>query len=74
MKSIGVFYAVMVIAALAALTVWYGCRIEPGNGKIAVLIRKTGTPLANGEIIASKPGERGIQLEVLGEGRYFRNP
>jgi len=56
------------------LFIWYGCRIEPGNGEIAVLLRKTGTPLKEGEIIASSPGQQGIQLEVLGEGRYFRNP
>lgn len=53
---------------------WFGCRIEPANGEIAVLIRKTGKPLPQGEVIASNPGEQGIQLEVLGEGRYFRNP
>jgi hypothetical protein len=74
MKNIIIFYAVIGIAALTSLVVWYGCRIEPGNGKIAVLIRKTGTPLDAGEIIATKKGQKGIQLEVLGEGRYFRNP
>ena len=74
MKNILVFYVVIGIVALASMFVWYGCRIEPGNGKIAVLIRKTGTLLGEGEIIASKPGQKGIQLEVLGEGRYFRNP
>ena len=74
MKNIAIFYTVIIIAALSFLFVWYGCRIEPGNGKIAVLIRKTGKPLTNGGIIATGPGEKGIQLEVLGEGRYFRNP
>ena len=74
MKNIVIFYAVTGIIALTGLVFWYGCRIEPGNGKIAVLIRKTGTPLGEGEIISSKPGQKGIQLEVLGEGRYFRNP
>ena len=74
MKNIALFYFILAVAAIAALTVWYGCRIEPGNGEIAVLIRKTGTPLKAGEIIALKPEEKGIQLAVLGEGRYFRNP
>lgn len=74
MKNIVIFYAVIGIVALGSLVVWYGCRIEPGNGKIAVLIRKTGTPLEAGEIIATQKGQKGIQLEVLGEGRYFRNP
>ncbi len=62
------------LLAAAALFVWFGCRIEPGNGEIAVLIRKTGKPLPQGEIIATSPDEQGIQLNVLGEGRYFRNP
>ena len=74
MKNIILFYAVIGLAALTALVVWYGCRIEPGNGQIAVLIRKTGSPLEPGKIIAEKAGQQGIQLEVLGEGRYFRNP
>ena len=74
MKNILIFYGVIIAAAVIALVVWFGCRIEPGNGQIAVLIRKTGTPLPAGEIIAVKPGQKGIQLEVLGEGRYFRNP
>ena len=74
MKNIVIFYGALILAAVFALVVWFGCRIEPGNGKIAVLIRKTGSPLGQGEIIAAKPGEKGIQLEVLGEGRYFRNP
>jgi hypothetical protein len=69
-----VFSIVAALIAAAALFVWFGCRIEPGNGEIAVLIRKTGKPLAAGEIIARNPGEQGIQPQVLGEGRYFRNP
>lgn len=53
---------------------WYFCRIEPGTGEIAVLIHKTGENLPSGQIIAEKPDQKGIQLEVLSEGRYFRNP
>lgn len=57
-----------------ALFVWYGCRIEPGNGEIAVLIKKTGKTLPENEIVATSEEYKGIQLTVLGEGRYFRNP
>ncbi len=66
--------ALILLALFLPLFVWYGCRIEPGNGQIAVLIRKTGNRLPPGEVIAREPGQQGIQLEVLGEGRYFRNP
>jgi len=54
--------------------IWYGCRIEPGNGEIAVLIKKTGKTLPADQIVAASSEYKGIQLEVLGEGRYFRNP
>ena len=66
---------VIIGAAVAiALFVWYGCRIEPGNGEIAVLIKKTGKTLPQNEIVSTSSEYKGIQLEVLGEGRYFRNP
>ncbi len=71
--ALGIFLAVLVLV-LAPLIFWFGCRIEPGNGEIAVLIRKTGKPLPPGQLLASAPDEQGIQLDVLGEGRYFRNP
>ncbi|MGD9974961.1 MAG: SPFH domain-containing protein [Desulfatirhabdiaceae bacterium] len=54
--------------------VWFFCRIEPENDRIAILIRKTGDPLPASQILADKPGQKGIQLAVLPEGRYFRNP
>jgi regulator of protease activity HflC (stomatin/prohibitin superfamily) len=54
--------------------VWFFCRIEPGPDHIAVLIAKTGEDLPSGQILALEPGQKGIQLEVLPEGRYFRNP
>jgi regulator of protease activity HflC (stomatin/prohibitin superfamily) len=53
---------------------WFFCRIEPGPGEIAILIHKTGQDLPSGQILAIEPSQKGIQLEVLPEGRYFRNP
>ena len=72
--STGVFLLIVLLLVIVPLYVWFGCRIEPRNGTIAVLIRKTGKPLPPGEIIAKDKSQQGIQLEVLGEGRYFRNP
>jgi regulator of protease activity HflC (stomatin/prohibitin superfamily) len=54
--------------------VWFYCRIEPAPDQIAVLIAKTGRDLPSGQILALDPGQKGIQLQVLPEGRYFRNP
>ena len=53
---------------------WTACRIEPGSDEIAILIHKTGNDLPADQIIATEPDQKGIQLEVLPEGRYFRNP
>jgi len=78
MKSFFVGAAILPLVILGviavSLFVWYGCRIEPSNGEIAVLIKKTGKTLPPSEILAASPDCKGIQLEVLGEGRYFRNP
>lgn len=68
---------VLLIFALALaipLWIWFFWRIEPGAGEIAVLIHKTGKDLPSGQILALEPDQKGIQLEVLPEGRYFRNP
>lgn len=64
----------VIIAAGALFFFWFFCRIEPGAGEIAVLIRKTGDNLAPGQVIALEEGQKGIQHDVLPEGRYFRNP
>ncbi len=67
---------VVVLGAIIMLPIlfWFGCRIEPQNGQIAIMIRKTGRNLPGDQVIASDSSYKGIQLEVLGEGRYFRNP
>jgi SPFH domain / Band 7 family len=45
--------------------------VEPGE--MLVIISKTGTPLPAGQILATS-GQKGIQEEVLGEGRHFVMP
>lgn len=67
-----VFVVVMGFVATAAV---YSCfRIDVGTGEIAVLIRKTGKDLTNGEEVAPGPEYKGIQKQVLTEGRHFYNP
>ncbi len=56
------------------LFIWFGCRIEPRADQIAILIKKTGDNLPSGEIIAQSPAQKGVQLAVFSEGRYFKNP
>lgn len=48
--------------------------INVPEGKAMVLIRKTGINLPSGQIIATKPGVKGIQLKLYPEGWHFLNP
>jgi len=45
--------------------------IDVPTRHMAVLIRKTGKDLKNLDEIAPTPEHKGVQLEVLREGRYF---
>jgi regulator of protease activity HflC (stomatin/prohibitin superfamily) len=65
---------VATLVPVAVIWLWFFCRIEVDSGKAAVLIAKTGANLASGEMVATAPGQKGIQLAPLPEGRYFRNP
>jgi regulator of protease activity HflC (stomatin/prohibitin superfamily) len=78
-KGPGLGFLAVPLAILAAVLfvpmwVWFFWRIEPGPGEIAILIRKTGANLPSGQILALEEGQKGIQLDVLAEGRFFRNP
>jgi regulator of protease activity HflC (stomatin/prohibitin superfamily) len=70
------FLSALIAAAIISLPIWFWFwwRIEPGAGEFAVLMRKTGKNLPSNQILALEPGQKGIILDVLPEGRYFRNP
>lgn len=53
---------------------WFFCRVEVPPGHLAVKIAKTGEDLGGGEIIATRPEQKGIQFDTLKPGRYFLNP
>jgi regulator of protease activity HflC (stomatin/prohibitin superfamily) len=65
--------AVAVVAFFGLLWTWGFCRFYVRPDQMAVIIAKTGEPLPPGQILARK-GQMGIQEEVLGEGRHFRDP
>jgi len=65
---------VLILVVLIFPVVWFGFRIEVPADQCAVLIRKTGRTLPQGQIVATERGQKGIQQDVLGPGRYFRNP
>ena len=54
--------------------VYNNFRIDVPSKHIAVLTKKTGEDLVNTEEIAPDATHKGIQIEVLAEGRYFYNP
>ncbi len=66
----GLFVAVAGLGALG----WIAFRVYVPEDQCAVLIRKTGTKLPPGQLVATEPGQKGIQEDVLGPGRYFYNP
>ena len=68
----------LVITALIAGLMWFVwewgfCRFYVHPDEMAIIISKTGTPLPPTQILANV-GQQGVQAEVLGEGRHFRNP
>jgi regulator of protease activity HflC (stomatin/prohibitin superfamily) len=69
--------AVLLLAIVGLSVIWTvytSFRIDVGSGEMAVLIRKTGLDITNGDEIAPTPEHKGIQREVLAEGRHFYNP
>lgn len=70
---LGVGACIIALIFFTPVFIWTMCRIEPNDGEFAVLIRKTGTDPDPNKIIAG-PGEKGLQLEELAEGRHYRNP
>ena len=69
-------FALMVAILIVGLPifVWFFCRIDVPTEHIAVLVRKTGKDLDPGVEIAPSAEYKGVQQEVLAEGRHFYNP
>jgi hypothetical protein len=66
--------AVLGLFLLYQLWVWEVERIEVKPGEFLVKIDLWGKDLPEGEIVAPSPDYKGIQKEVLPEGRHFLNP
>ncbi|MCK4659995.1 MAG: hypothetical protein KAV82_10785 [Phycisphaerae bacterium] len=66
--------AVFLLTVGILAIVWFTCRVYVPEDKCAVLIRKSGRQLPEGQLVATEPGQKGIQMEVLGPGRHFLNP
>lgn len=74
MSKVGVVVGAIVALAGSWLAWQWGfCRFYVAPGQMAIINAKSGEALAPGQILA-KPGQQGIQEQVLGEGRHFLNP
>src|SRR5262245_58152331 len=67
---------VLVLASIVAAPVFYYgfCQINVPTGYIAVLTRKTGKDIPNDAELAPDASYKGLQKDVLAEGRHFRDP
>jgi regulator of protease activity HflC (stomatin/prohibitin superfamily) len=63
----------LIIAGFWLMWQWGFCRFYVAPNEMAVITAKAGDTLPSGQILA-KRGEKGIQEEILGEGRHFLNP
>lgn len=72
-KSYSIFKTVLTISAVWLVWQWGFCRFYVEPNQMAIVISKTGKALPAGQILADK-GQKGIQKNVLGEGRHFLNP
>ena len=69
--------AVVALLVFAMGILWFvytQFRIDVPTGHMALLIRKTGLDVENGDEVAPTPNHKGVQKETLTEGRYFYNP
>jgi len=66
----------LIVASMIAMPLFYwgACRIEVPTGYMAVLTHKTGLDIANDDELAPSARHKGVQKEVLAEGRHFRDP
>ncbi len=64
---------VLGLVAYFGIWQWGFCRFYVKPGEMAVITAKAGRVLRPGQILA-EPGQMGVQRDVLGEGRHFRNP
>ena len=65
-------FLVIFLIVFGPIYLWNQCRIDVPSKYMAVLIKKTGKDLPNGVELAPSPEYKGVQAEVLREGRYFK--
>ncbi|MEZ6095905.1 MAG: SPFH domain-containing protein [Pirellulaceae bacterium] len=73
LSAVGVVLLIL-LAPIVGFVGYNMCRVYVPAKHIAVLTKKTGKDLTNDQEIALDDKTKGLQLEVLTEGRHFLNP
>jgi len=73
-KLLSAIIALALVAIAIPSFIYEECRIDVPNKHIAVLTHKIGKDLERGAILAPSAEYKGVQGEVLTEGRYYYNP
>ena len=68
---IGLFVVCLLVAGWIVCTPFL---LDVPTGHLAILIKKTGADIKNTDEVAPDESFKGVQRNVLTEGRYFRNP
>jgi hypothetical protein len=71
---LGVIAVILLGLVVLPYVIYTQCRIDVPAYHVAVLTRKTGDDIKNDREAAPDMDHKGLQLEVLTEGRYFKNP
>ncbi|QDU37028.1 SPFH domain / Band 7 family protein [Maioricimonas rarisocia] len=72
-SGVGLFFVCLVVIFGSWMT-YSMFRIDVGTGEMAILVHKVGKDLGNDDELASSAEYKGVQVDVLTEGRHFRNP
>lgn len=64
----------ILVAVVGGYFCYANCRIEVPSSSMGILIKKTGKDLENEQEIAPDDSYKGVQINVLAEGRHFYNP
>lgn len=73
-RSAGLSVAGVIGLIVLGVVVYHNCRVDVGTGQMAILVRKTGEDVKNGDEIAPSLKHKGVQQVFLTEGRYFTTP
>jgi hypothetical protein len=69
-----VIIAGVIFCGIMGYVIYTQFRIDVPQANFAVLIHKTGKDIPNDSEVAPGPEYKGVQTELLSEGRYFYNP